>query len=227
MRRLRNPRLLLVGALLGLVVVAAVFLPLPSPVEVRDWALAAGPYFALAFFLAHAVIVALPIPRTVFTLSAGLLFGPVTGLIVAISASAVAATIAFVVVRRMGRDAVAGKLPHPAVEAVDRRLARRGWLAVGSLRLIGAVPYSIVNYCAALSSIRFWPFIVASVIGLAPGTFGVVVLGDALTGHVRPGLLIFSLSCAAIGVVGLLFDAKLSVDHPVDATAASRPQERT
>lgn len=214
--------MLLVGALIALIVVAAMFLPLPKPVEIRDWALAAGPFFALAFFLAHAVLVALPIPRTVFTLSAGLLFGPVTGLIVAISASAVAATIAFVAVRRMGRDKVADKLTHPAVAAVDRRLAQRGWLAVGSLRLIGAVPYSIVNYCAALSSIRYWPFIIASVIGLAPGTFGVVVLGDALTGHVKPGLLIFSLSCAAIGVVGLLVDTKLTVDKPTDVIDGSQ-----
>ena len=44
---------------------------------------------------------------------------------------------------------------------VDRRLERRGWLAVASLRMIAAVPFAPLNYACALSSIRplpfFWP----------------------------------------------------------------------
>ncbi|CAM2767264.1 TVP38/TMEM64 family protein [Skermania piniformis] len=224
MRPLRDTRLLAAVVVGAVLVLLATLTPLPGPGQVRDWALTAGPWFPVWFFLAYALIIVAPIPRTLFTLTAGLLFGPITGVSVAVAASATGAAIAFVGVRRFGRAAVGHRLTHPLATAVDRRLAQRGWLAVGSLRLIGAVPFSIVNYCSAVSSIRFLPFFAATVVGLIPGTVGVVVLGDALTGEVEPGLLALSFSCAAIGLLGLVLDARLGVDPMSDRPAIPAPE---
>ena len=47
--------------------------------QLRDWAESVGPWFPLAFLLAHIVVTVVPVPRTAFTLAAGLLFGPVLG----------------------------------------------------------------------------------------------------------------------------------------------------
>lgn len=209
--RLRDPRLL--GALVGLAVLfaAAAMVPHPSIEQVRAWADAVGPMFVVVFFLVHVVVTMAPIPRTIFTVSAGVLFGPVTGISVALAATTVSAILALLVVRAIGRDAVAAHLTHPAVRAVDERLARRGWLAVGSLRMIGAVPFSVVNYCCGVSSIRLLPYIVATVVGTVPGTVGVVLLGDALTGKTDPAMLAVSGICMAVGVVGLVVDARTPV----------------
>ncbi|MGV7904496.1 TVP38/TMEM64 family protein, partial [Mycobacterium kansasii] len=62
-----------------------------------------GPWFLALFFLAHAVVTVFPIPRTVFTVSAGFLFGPVVGIAVCMAASTVAASIAFLGVREIDR----------------------------------------------------------------------------------------------------------------------------
>jgi uncharacterized membrane protein YdjX (TVP38/TMEM64 family) len=105
-------------------------------------------------------------------------------------------------------------LTHPAVAAVDRRLARRGWLAVGSLRLIGPVPFPLVNYCAGVSSIRLVPYLIATAVGLLPGTIAVVVLGDALSGRTDPALVGVTALGVAIGVAGLLVDAGLGIEEP-------------
>jgi uncharacterized membrane protein YdjX (TVP38/TMEM64 family) len=163
--------------------------------------------------VAHA-LATVALPRLPFTLSAGLLFGPITGIAVAISATTVSAALAFLLARALGREAIAARLTHPAVAAVDRRLARRGWLAVGSLRLIGPIPFPLVNYCAGVSSIRLVPYLIATAVGLLPGTIAVVVLGDALTGRTNPALLVVTAIGAVIGLAGLLIDARLGSEEP-------------
>ncbi len=214
-RLIRDPRFvaLVVGAvaLFG----AALLVPLPSPRQVQEWATSVGPVFPLVFFLVHAVVTVAPIPRTVFTVSAGLLFGPLLGITLAVSATTVSAVLAILLVRALDREQVAARLTHPAVRAIDERLARRGWLAVGSLRLIAAVPFSVINYCCGLSSIRFWPYLVATVLGVLPGTIGTVVLGDALTGTTHPAMLMLSGVCLAIGLAGLVVDARWRTAPPV------------
>ena len=95
---------------------------------------------------------------------------------------------------------------HPAVDAVDARLRRRGWPVVMSLRLIPAVPFSVINYAAGASAVRWIPYTLATFAGLIPGTLAFVVLGDAFTGHVSPVLLMVSLATGCIGVLGLVFE---------------------
>ncbi|MGB3771777.1 MAG: TVP38/TMEM64 family protein [Rhodococcus sp. (in: high G+C Gram-positive bacteria)] len=194
----------------ALIAVAAL-IPLPSVERLREWALAVGPLFPLAFFAAHVIVTVAPIPRTLFTVSAGVLFGPVTGVIVTVSAATVSAVLAFLLVRALGRDVVASRIDHPLFRAVDARLARRGWLAVGSLRLIAPVPFSVINYSSGLSSVRLIPFALATLVCLIPGTVGVVLLGDALAGQTNPILLVISGVGIGIGVLGLLLDARLPV----------------
>jgi uncharacterized membrane protein YdjX (TVP38/TMEM64 family) len=191
----------------------ALFAPRLDVGQIRDWARAAGAWFPLVFFAAHALMT-VALPRIPFTISAGFLFGPVTGIAVALAATTASAALAFLLVRAIGRDAITARLTHPAVAAVDRRLARRGWLAVGSLRLIGPIPFALVNFCAGVSSIRFVPYLIATVVGVAPGTVAVVALGDALTGRIDPVMIVVTALCATIGVAGLLFDARLGVKEP-------------
>ncbi len=218
-RLLRNRRIVMLLVLAVALAAVAVLAPHPAPQQIRDWADSVGPLFPLVFFLVHAIVTVAPFPRTVFTLSAGLLFGPALGITIAVAATTVSAILALLLVRALDRDQVAARLNHPAVRAVDRRLARRGWLAMGSLRLIAPVPFSVINYCAGLSSVRMVPYLLATVIGIIPGTVGVVVLGDALTGRTDPGLLVLSGVCITIGVIGLVVDARWGADRFNDAVA--------
>ncbi|WP_308434954.1 TVP38/TMEM64 family protein [Nocardia jinanensis] len=216
---LRDRRLVLLLCGAALVCAAALLTPLPSPAQIQQWAGEAGPYFPLLFFLAHTVLTVAPVPRTVFTVASGLLFGPAVGLTVAVGASVLSAATAFLLVRAYGRDRVSIYLDHPTVRLVDERLHRRGWLAVGALRLIAFAPFSVVNYCCALSSIRFWPYLGATVIGILPGTAATVILADALTGGTHPVMVAVSIGCIAAGLLGLAVDQrwKPAVEAPVAA----------
>ncbi|MFE3445631.1 TVP38/TMEM64 family protein [Nocardia sp. NPDC059180] len=218
-RLLRDRRI--VALILGIcaLFVVAMLIELPDPEQIQDWAESVGPVFPFVFFAGYALVTVAPVPRTVLTVSCGVLFGSGLGLTVALSATTVAAALALLLVRALDRDQVASRLTHPAVRAIDERLERRGWLAVGSLRLIAVAPFSVVNYCCGLSSIRFWPYLIATVIGSLPGTIATVVLADALTGGSHPAMVVISGICLAIGVVGLVVDARWKPaprEHPAE-----------
>ncbi|WP_433520197.1 hypothetical protein ACQPZ2_22205 [Nocardia pseudovaccinii] len=76
------------------------------------------------------------------------------------------------------------------------------------------MPFSLINYCAGLSSVRLVPYLAATIAEVLPGTIAVVALADALTGHTSPALIAVTVACAAIGVTGLLVDARLGVGEP-------------
>lgn len=206
--RQASPTRIVLTAIAALALVAVVLLvPLPTALQLRDWARSLGPWFPLAFLAAHIVMTVLPFPRTAFTLSAGLLFGPALGVAIAVIASACSAVIALLLVRAAGWR-LHRVADHPGLGSLEERLRTRGWVAVLSLRLIPAVPFSVLNYAAGASAVRVLPYLLATVVGLLPGTTAVVVLGDALTGRVHPLLVVVSLCTAAVGLAGLAYEAR-------------------
>ena len=58
------------------------------------------------------------------------------------------------------------------------------------------------------------PYLIATAVGLLPGTIAVVVLGDALSGRTDPALVGVTALGVAIGVAGLLVDAGLGIEEP-------------
>lgn len=215
-------------AVIGLIAVVGVLLaaylaPIPSVSRLREWADSFGPAFVWFFFIGYTIIVIFPIPRSAFTVASGLLFGPAVGFVGAMVATTVAAIAAFFLVRRFGRARIQPFLHHPVARAVELRMERRGWLAVGSLRLIAACPFSVTNYIAALSSIKFVPFLLATVVGVLPGTAAVVLLGDALTGEGEIWSLALSAALFSAGVIGLVLDARLGVDAAAEDESAPQP----
>jgi uncharacterized membrane protein YdjX (TVP38/TMEM64 family) len=197
---------LTVLAVLALVAMV-ILVPLPTAVQLRDWATSLGPWFPLAFLGAHIVVTVLPFPRTAFTLAAGLLFGPTLGILLAVTASTCSAVLALLLVRAAGWQ-LNRMIRHPGMEALDARLRARGWPAVLSLRLIPAVPFSVLNYAAGASSVRVAPYLMATLVGLLPGTAAVVILGDALTGNISPLLILVSVVTGTLGVAGLIYESR-------------------
>ena len=221
--QMSRARLILTALGAAAVVALVLLVPLPTAVQMRDWAASVGPWFPLAFLCAHIVVTVLPFPRTAFTLAAGLLFGPTLGITLAVTASTLSALFALYLVRALGWQ-LNHLVSHPRIDALDERLGTRGWPAVLSLRLIPAVPFSVLNYAAGASSVRVLPYFLATLVGLLPGTAAVVILGDAMTGNVSPLLILVSACTAATGVAGLICEARRH--GPSHHPASHHPAER-
>ena len=187
--------------------------------DVRATVAAAGVWAPLLFLAVHTVVTVSPIPRTIFTVAAGVLFGSTAGLLLTLAGTTLSAIAAFWLVRAVGADVVERYAPPAAVAWVRSRVQQRGLLAMVSLRLIPVLPFSVVNYASALSGVRFLPFLGGTVVGVLPGTVAVVVLGDAaLGGNPPPALLAVSVAGAIVGATGALLAARRpAVDEPLAA----------
>jgi uncharacterized membrane protein YdjX (TVP38/TMEM64 family) len=203
-----------------ILVAVALLVPLPTALQLRDWATSVGPWFPLAFLAAYIVVTVFPIPRTAFTLAAGLLFGPYLGIPLAVVASTASAVIALLLVRAAGWQ-LSRLVRHPRVDSLDARLRERGWPAVISMRMIPAVPFSVANYAAGASAVGLLPYTLATFVGLIPGTASVVILGDALTGNVSPMLFLVSLCTASLGIAGLIYEIRAHRRHHRERLADS------
>src|SRR5690349_24467543 len=70
-----------------------------SAAGVQDAVRTAGAWAPALFVVLQVLITIPPVPRTLFTLAAGLLFGSVTGVVLAVAATTLTAAVAFALVR--------------------------------------------------------------------------------------------------------------------------------
>jgi uncharacterized membrane protein YdjX (TVP38/TMEM64 family) len=177
--------------------------------DVRRAIESSGAWAPVLFVLLQVVVTITPLPRTVFTVAAGVLFGTVAGLLLTVAATALAAVSALLLVRMVGGGFARRHAHRPGVAWVRSRLDHSGLLAVVSLRLIPAVPFAVMNYAAGLAGVRLFPFVVGTVLGVLPGTVAVVVLGDAVSsGNAHPALFAVSLAGGLLGLAGASWAAR-------------------
>ncbi|HCT5224816.1 MULTISPECIES: TVP38/TMEM64 family protein [Corynebacterium] len=196
------------GAIIA-IVVAALLVDVPDIADLRSWAEGLGPWFVVAFVLGYVIFTQFPLPRTIWTVAAGVLFGAWVGLGLSLLALTLSAMISLLLVRWLLGDWIRPHLSHPAVFKINSRLERRGWLAIASLRMVAGVPFSILNYVAALTPIPVGQFTLATLIGSIPTTALGVFFGDALTGKSEPWLFVAMAILAVLGIGGLVLDSKL------------------
>jgi uncharacterized membrane protein YdjX (TVP38/TMEM64 family) len=197
----------------GLLVVAIVALLLyrsgTDLLDIRTAVQAAGLWAPLLFVLLQGMVTVTPVPRTVFTVAAGVLFGGIGGVLLAVAGTSLAAAFAFWLVKLLGGRFVRRHTDHRVMTWVRARLDRSGLLAMVSLRLIPAVPFSAMNYASALSGVRFAPYLLGTVLGVLPGTIGIVILGDAAVGgNPHPAMLLVSVTSGLVGLTGALIAAR-------------------
>ena len=104
---------------------------------------------------------------TVLNLAAGLLFDFREGLLLVVTTSTLASSLAFASFRYLFRDFVEAKARR-RFPAVVEGLEREGLYFVFTLRLLPVIPYSATNLVLAISPVRFWPCLVVSLVGLLP-----------------------------------------------------------
>lgn len=177
--------------------------------QVRRTVAGAGAWAPVLFVLLQGVVTITPLPRTVFTVAAGVLFGPVVGVLLTILATLLAALAAYWLVGFVGGAFVERHSHRPGVAWVRGRLDHNGLLAVVSLRLIPAVPFAVMNYASGLAKVRVLPYAIGTVLGVLPGTVAIVVLSAAATGgNIRPANFAVSIAGGVLGLAGAAVAAR-------------------
>ena len=144
-----------------------------------DWIEGLGPWGPVLFVAIYIVATVLFLPGSALTLGAGALFGVGLGSALVSIGSTLGATASFLVGRYFARAWVAKKIEgNAAFAAIDRAVAAEGWKIVGLTRLSPAFPFSLLNYAFGLTQVRLRDYVLASWIGMMPGTVMYVYLGS-------------------------------------------------
>lgn len=171
--------------LAGLILVVAVvalgrFLPLQ---EILRGALQRvanlGAWGPVLFVVLYVLATVFFLPGSILTLGAGAVFGVVWGSVYVSIGSTLGATAAFLVGRHLTRDAVERRLSaFPRFAAIDQAVAEQGWRIVGLARLSPVFPFALLNYAFGITRVRLGEYVLASWIGMMPGTVLYVYVGS-------------------------------------------------
>lgn len=165
----------------------------------------AGP---LLFAAAYAVAATVMLPASPFTIGAGVLFGPVVGTATALVGATVGATGALLLGRLLGRDAV-DRFGGRRVVALDRYLARRGFVSLLIIRLVPLFPFNLVNLAAGVAGMGLRDFVLATSVGIVPGTVAYAALGGTIEDPSSPAFLIAVAIFVLVTVVAAIASRRL------------------
>ncbi|MFI1488527.1 TVP38/TMEM64 family protein [Streptomyces sp. NPDC020747] len=147
---------------------------------------AASVVFAVAYGLCTVAFV----PRPLLNLAAGALFGSQLGLGASLGGTVLGAGIAFGLGRMLGQDALRPLLRGRWLTAADGQLSRHGFRSMMAARLFPGVPFWAANYCASVSRMGWFPFLLATGLGSIPNTAAYVVAGARASAPTSPAFLI-------------------------------------
>ena len=173
-------RALIVIAILVALAAAAWVLPIAEwTVGLAEYARGKGTAGVVLFVAAYIVSTVAVLPGVVLTLAAGFVYGPLWGLAIASPASVAGATAAFLLGRTVLREWATRKIGASSkAKAIDTAVTRNGFKIVMLLRLSPLVPFNLLNYALSLSRVRLSTYVVASFLGMLPGTALYVYLGS-------------------------------------------------
>lgn len=141
----------------------------------RHWLIA-----SLGFVLAYVGVVALSLPgATIMTLAGGFLFGVVLGSTLTLIGATLGATTLFLIARTALGDVLRRKA-GPFLARMADGLNKDAFNYLLFLRLVPVFPFWAVNLVPALLGMRLIPFVVATGLGIIPGTVVYSAFGAGL-----------------------------------------------
>lgn len=230
---------ILIAVLIVLGAIAALYL---LPVE--DWVLAlvdsirsAGAAGVAAFAIGYVAAAILLLPGSLLTAGVGFAYGPAWGTLLVSPVSVLAATLAFVLGRTVAREWIARRIAgSPRFLAVDEAIGESGFKIVLLLRLSPLLPFNLLNYALGLTRVRLHHYVVASALGMLPGTVLYVYLGSIVTsaselaagggeaGGASRSILYWGGLAATLGATWLVTRiARRALSRAIDARSAASP----
>ena len=161
--------------------------------------------YLLIFALKPFVMV---MPSNIVVMSGAAIFGPFKGLMLAMVGFFISATVAFYVSRFLGKDFVQGIIGKKFM-SLDKKIENSGFKIIFLIRLIPVIPYDPVSYASGFTNMKYFTYIIPSVLGVLPETFCYCIMGENAS---NPLSAQFLLPLVLIAVVALLSNKFFNLD---------------
>jgi uncharacterized membrane protein YdjX (TVP38/TMEM64 family) len=174
-------RLALVAAIAVVIATVAYYVPVLQYLSTfLEWIQGRGPIGLVLLAALYVPASLLFLPAWPLTLGAGFVFGVVRGTIAVSIGSVLGASAAFWTGRSLLRQLIEDRVARtPRFAAIDRAVAQHGFKIVLLTRLSPIFPFNLLNYAFGITKVTFRDYLLASWIGMLPGTLLYVYLGTA------------------------------------------------
>lgn len=157
-----------------------------------------------------------------------LIFDPMVAFAYGLVGTASGAASTYAVGHTLGRDTVKRYTAGSQIERLSLLLAKRGIIAMAMVRWVPvAAPFTVVNMVAGASHIRFWDYMLGTLLGMIPVTLGLTLFADGIVGAFndpKPENLVWVGAIVLVSATvffGFRYWLRKQPDHAEDAQKAS------
>lgn len=147
-----------------------------------------APFYYLLLFSIRSFLF---LPTTILILLAGVIFPPLSAFLLAITGSTLSLSVVYLLAQFFGKEFIQSH-ENEWFQRLDETLSKRGFFATLVLTLLPVLPADSIAIVAGVSRISFLDFFLGILIGSAPGTVPLVLLGNSFTHIASLGIAILS-----------------------------------
>ncbi len=140
-------------------------------------------------------------PITLLIVATAFVYGPLEAFAYGLGGALLGAAVTFWIGHAAGRRTVR-RLAGERLNRLSKLLAKRGIIAMTTLRMLPVAPFTVVNLVAGASHVRARDFFIGTVLGMTPGVLAIAVFSDRLAALVfEPTVENIAWLAAALAVI--------------------------
>lgn len=173
----------------------------------REWVDQLGVWGPLAIItMMIMAIVMSPIPSGPIAMVAGATYGPLWGTVYVVIGAEAGALLAFGIARLLGYEVIhRWSRTRPILAWLGKERSQTAlMLVVFASRLVPFISFDAVSYAAGLTPLAFWRFLIATLAGVIPTAYLIVMFGEVLITADSRGLMIVLILISGITLLPIL-----------------------
>lgn len=153
-----------------------------TPDKIRNIIQGYGKNASFIYILLFSILPIFFFPVPILAIAAGISFGLFEGVLYTMIGAMINSSIMFVMAKKFAKDKVIELFKTKISEKWYNKMIaiekNNGFLIIFLLRLLPIAPYNVINYLSGLTEISFLRYSLATFLGIIPGTFVFLNVGD-------------------------------------------------
>ncbi|MEI5909394.1 TVP38/TMEM64 family protein [Bacillus spongiae] len=150
-----------------------------SPQQIRDWILSFGWIAPVIFIVMYSVRPIILFPASVLSLAGGLAFGTFWGFVFIFIGALGAASVAYFIAATFQNSFIKFEQSE-RTQMIRKKMEENGFFIVLLLRFLPFLNFDLISYLGGLASVKYRSFLLATGLGIIPGTLAYSFLGSSL-----------------------------------------------
>ena len=175
-------KIITIISLILLVVITYFIFKIFTPEKIRSIIQGYGKNAALIYILLFSILPIFFFPVPILALAAGISFGLFEGVLYTMIGAMINSSIMFLMAKKFAKDKVLEifrkKISEKWYNKIINAEKVNGVFIIFLMRLLPIAPYNVINYLSGLTEISFLKYSIATFLGIIPGTFVFLNVGD-------------------------------------------------